>query len=286
MSNPGKSRTSKRVGADPSAESITSPIPEPEPSVARDEGSAEAFARFEAEARALPADSLITLDVDPHLARHNALRGAAAVLARRDAVVASGLSVDWKAIDNLDALGLALLWATAETVGVTPATVLPTLRLGRALRRKMLKAVDALVEWKHVAASEFKDILRGKGQVDTARDLLSLARLFRRDATKLAGLHPVDEASIAEAERVGTELLRLLKPAGTKRTAAVKSLVDNRMVDRMYTLLHNAYAQVEQAAGVIWKREAAKQVPSLRTRAKRSKTAKVVVPVVAPGTKG
>lgn len=203
-------------------------------------------------------------------------------MAERDAVIASGLSVNWKAIADLDALGLALLWAAAETLGVAPGTVLPKLRQGRALRRKMLKALDTLVEWEHVAASEYKDILRGKGQVDTARDLLSLARLFRRDAAKLAGLHPVTEASVAEAERSGTELLRALKPAGAKPSAAVKALVDNRMVDRLYTLLHNAYAEVERAAGVIWRRGAAKQIPSLRTPAKRRKAP---APVVAPVAK-
>lgn len=267
----GRTQTKKAVEAEDSASAPRSA------EVPSEEGSSQAYARFEARARALPVDALIQLDVDPTLARSNALRGAAVVFAAREAVVNTGMKVDWQAIGDLDALGLALLWATAETRPVPPAALVPKIKQAWRLRRKLLKAVDALVAWELVTASERAEIVKGSGPIDTARDLLALARLFRRDAAVIVGKHPVTDEALAEAESLGTELVRALKPSRAKVVSARKSTDAARMEDRMYTLLHRAYSEVERAAGALWGRDAATQVPSLRSRTRQKSATKVVV---------
>jgi len=249
------------------------PLPEPEPGLVVEEGSAEAYARFEGAARALRADQLEAVSVDPVLARHNAVEGAAIVQARRADILQTGLAVDWNAIDNLGTLGLALLWATAQTRAPQGQNLLPKIKRGRVLRRKLLKVLDGLVAFELVPKRDLDAIVAGSGSIDTARDLLALTLVFQRDAAKLAGKHPVDAATLAEASALGTELLRALRPGAGKAFPKANPVVQEGMVERMFTLLAQAYAEVERAAGALWGRAAAKRVPSLRTRTRRRKAA-------------
>ncbi len=90
----------KQVEADAPAEALTTGLPEPEPGLAQEVGSPEAYARSESAARAVPLEDLVVVPVDPVLARHNAAEGAAVVLAARAAITKTGLVVDWTAIEN------------------------------------------------------------------------------------------------------------------------------------------------------------------------------------------
>ncbi len=120
-----------------------------------------------------------------------------------------------------------------------------------------------------VPQGDLDHIVKGSGAIDTARDLLALAKVFRRDAAKLAGKHPVDEATLAEAERLGSELVQALRPGAGKRFVKANPIVSDRMVERLFTLLTQAYGEVERAAGALWGRGAGTRIPSLRTRARK-----------------
>lgn len=282
MAQRTKSGSGRKTGVAAGVEASPPSLPEPEPGVKGEEGSPEAYARFEGAARALGEAELVVVAVDPVLTRHNAAEGAAVMLAARSAVKQTGVVVDWTAIENLAPLGLALLWATAQARTVDPQKLTPRIQRGRVLRRKLLRVVQGLVGFDLVPQATVDHIVKGSGSIDTARDLLALAKVFRDDAAKLSGKHPVDEATLSEAEQLGSELLQALRPASGKRFAKPNAIVRDRMVERLYTLLSRAYGEVERAAGALWGLDAGKHVPSLRARARRRRKPAAGTPGAGP----
>lgn len=151
----------------------------------------------------------------------------------------------------------------------TPQKLTPRIQRGRVLRRKLLRVVQALAGFDLVPQATVDHVVKGSGSIDTARDLLALAKVFRDDAAKLSGKHPVDEATLSEAEQLGSALLQALRPAAGKRFAKPNAIVRDRMVERLYTPLSRAYGEVERATGALWGLDAGKHVPTAPPQARR-----------------
>ncbi len=105
----------------------------------------------------------------------------------------------------------------------------------------------------------------GSGKLDTARDCVGLAALYRKHAAKTRGKTAVTAAEIAETAALGDELLKLLKPTRAKKTRPedVKKAAEVR--DRRWTLVKLTYDELWRACAYIYGAdEVAARVPALQ----------------------
>ncbi len=228
----------------------------------------QAYEHFLTVARYEP-EAVVPFRADAHLVQHNALVGLEAVLQQTARVEAELPTVKMQDILDIRPLTHAVVHAAARVNRTPEASQLSDL-LPRAygLRRKMMLSLRALSEAGLIPEREVKLIEKGKGKVDAAGDLPQAAALFRRHAATIRGKHPVSEEELKEADRVGAQLLELLRPGGartgTPASQEVEASVDAR--DRLWTLLEERHDLMWRVGAWLFGNEVERKVPPLQSR--------------------
>lgn len=152
--------------------------------------------------------------------------------------------------------------------------VLPLLVAARLIRRRLLKNAEGAAEYTLVPKERVENIKKGKGPLDTARDCIALAALYRECKESLSGKTPVSGEDIDRCSQLGTQLLGLLKPekAIEIEEAPEEIAAAYQVRDRFWTLLVQQRELLWKLAGlVVGPREVNEVVPPLLSQ-EREKT--------------
>jgi len=233
-------------------------------------GVKDDFEAFLAAARATQSGKVQTFRGDASLAYHNVTAGLEAVLARKSEVLSSGLRVDWSALDDLPRIALGLVYAVEQVDGRAGVNVALQKQLAKArvLRDIAMSSASTLAKSGHVPAAEVRKLRKGTGPLNLARDLVALSDFFTRHHGAVKGRTPLTDDQLQEAAQLGGELLKQVKPKGT-RTPKDKTFADaQRDRDCFAALLLERYGQLERVAGSLWGRSLSAHVPALQSRVK------------------
>ncbi len=230
-------------------------------------GSQAEVERYLPQALALAEGDVLPYRADATLAFHNVTRGLEALL-EREAEARALPNTDVDALRLLPDQCRAVAFAAAAVPGAAAASAIgPKLVRARALRKKLFRGADALVD-AGLFPEKAVDVLHaGSGTLDTARDCVGLAALYRKHADKTRGKTAVTAAEVREASELGDELLTLLKPSRTKTVRAedVRKAADQR--DRLWTLVRRGYDALWRACAYLYGAEGvAARVPALQAR--------------------
>jgi hypothetical protein len=234
-------------------------------------GAQAAYDRYLAEAQKLPADKLAEYRADPQLAYQNARRGAENVLAELTRIKHELPFADVEAVRTLPQVAQGLLFSALQVnrdLG-SPGTIEALLGRAHPIRRKLLKAAEALVESKVISDDDVAPIRPGRGKVDMANDCVALAAVFRRYEKATAGKTAITAADIAEADEVGSRLQTLLKTKGTptdnRPAPGLAAAIDAR--SRFWTLVEARHEMTWRIGAWLWGRAVDEHVPPLQSRA-------------------
>jgi hypothetical protein len=239
------------------------------------EGSEAARNKYLPAAQALPKESIEPFNVDASLAYYNVALGLDAVLERRTEVERELPRVKLSRLRELVQIALAVAFAAAQVddKAGSPRTIAKLRTRAAELRNVMLASAVSLKVAGVVPAREVERIEEGVGARDQAQDCVDLAALFRKHAAKVRGKTTVTAAQIAEAAKVGTELLSRLKPRGARRKPKAASEAA-RERDQLGALLRQRHVELEKVGGYLWGYDAATHVPPLGSRVFGKRTKK------------
>lgn len=248
----------------PEEEAVAAPDPAPEVT-----GSEALYFKYLPAAKGLDARDVLVLGADPTAAYQNAVVGRDAVLAERAAIDATGFKARWNEIEDVADIALATDYAhgLVEPNERSTGEVLAWLREGSSLRAVLLSDARTRALENPAYAKDVKDIEKGGGPTDSAQDLIDLSTFFKKH--KLVNPKgAATPARLARAVELGTELLKRLKPAGTKRvkkrSPETLAAIDN--VNRLWTLFAHRYHHVACAGGARWGRDVVDHVPAPQAR--------------------
>jgi hypothetical protein len=163
-------------------------------------------------------------------------------------------------------LALAVIFAAAlvdrGADGKTPALQAKA----SALRGVLLPAAEALAAAGVVPAREVQKIREGKGAIDSAQDCIDLGAFFVKHAKAVKGKTAVTAVQAKDAAETGTELLKRLKPKGTRRkdSALVTDAVAAR--DGLWSLLAQRHDLLRRVGMWCWGEDVDARVPPLQSR--------------------
>jgi hypothetical protein len=175
-------------------------------------------------------------------------------------------------MERLRTYALAAVYADArheDALGL-PNEVVAIMEEAEPAREALFVAAKALAHRGHLARERVDAIVAGKGNLDTAHDLIALGSLFREAWPAIARKTAVDEAEVKRASELGTQLLAAL--GGRDVDAfSTEPLASERA--RAFTLLVRAYDAVRRAVTLVrWnERDADVLAPSLFRRPKRAR---------------
>lgn len=242
-------------------------------------GSQEKYDLLLPEALKIPAEQVRPLRADINLAVVNAQRGVEAVLGQSDRLQKELPGVSVASISGLSEIGLALAYAAGQVERWAPAQsdVKSLLATATELRSILLASADALARVGILSPAAVAKIHEGHGSIDIAGDCIALAALFTKSAEAVRGKSPVSAAQIREAAEVGTRLIALLRPGGTRRKSAASGdlATATNARDRLWTLFERTWEdQVWRAGAWLFGRKVDSQVPPLQSRVLRKRGAK------------
>lgn len=253
------------------------------PDVTEIAGSQEAYERFLVEAKALDERDVRPFRLDPSLAYHNVELGVVAVTPLEKRVRAELPAVDLEQLRSMPDLALAVCFAASQVDrgGGSSRQLAEPLRRAYALRETLLASAVALAKAGVLPDREVEKIQQGRGPLDAAQDCVDLAALFKKYATAVRGKSPVSAAHVTDASKLGTDLLKVLRPATAKRdrrpTGALKEAIETR--DRLATLLAQRHERLRRAGWWLWGDAIDAHVPALQARAaKRTKKPEAELP--------
>lgn len=243
--------------------SPTPAAPTPNTAVA----SEAAYNRFLATAQALPADQVEPCKDDPTLCYQNISLGVKAVLAHADVVKTLPTSLQQKELDELPELALALGFAAAQVNRRSTGQVAALKKQVSTLRRLLLTSAGSLVESGDLSARDFESIKRNSGDADAAQDCIALAALFTKNEAARKKT-PVTPEQVTAAGQVGTQLLSLLRPAGSRKRSLgeEQALPAVQIRDRLWSLLRQKHRELRRIGMWLWLDEVDAHVPALRSR--------------------
>ena len=250
-------------------------------------GAQAAYNLYLPEAQKLPADKLAEHRADPQLAYQNARRGAENVLVQLARIEEELPFADVEAVRTLPRVAQGLLFAALQVnrdLG-SPGTIEALVERAYPIRRRLLKAAEALVDANVIADDDVAPIRPGRGKVDVANDCVALAAVFRKHASGTAGKTAITAADIAEADEVGSKLQTLLKtkgtPADTRPTPALAAAIDAR--SRFWTLVEQRHEMTWRIGAWLWGRAVDEHVPPLQSRTVSRAAAAPAKPAPAVG---
>lgn len=224
------------------------------------------------QALALSRDDLRPLRYDVHVLFANVQQGLSDVLPHKSRLLAELPRLDLAAIETLQTLAEALLWAhddvTRQTQSAKQAEQDNLVAELNRLREMLLLQAEVFVLCGLLPESEVSAIRAGRGLTDTANDGIRLAQLFISFDEPLADKHPITPQQIARALELGQKLLQVadtLKPREELQLA-----VDLR--DRFFTLLLLRHGELRKAGFYLFGEEAETRVPPLGARAKKAQS--------------
>ena len=226
---------------------------------------AKAFENFLPEARTLTR--AIPLRADAALAQKNVARGVEAVMRYRVKIRRELPSVDVDSLRTLPELARATVYAAHEVERAAPpkTNLREQLKRARELRELMLSSAESLAAAGIFPASDVAKIRSGLGPIDSARDCVALAELFRENLQAVKGKTPVDRRAIDEAAHLGAELLTRLKPTGGARVrGSLADLVASR--DKLWTLLLRRHELLWKVGAYLFGHEVERRVPPLQSK--------------------
>lgn len=234
-------------------------------------GSQEDYERFLAEAQALAERDVRPFRLDASVAYHNVQRGVDAVLPLSDRIRQELPSVNLEQLRALPNVSLALCFAVSQVDrdGASSKQLAEPLKRTYALRETMLASALALGLAGTLPKREVEKIQEGRGALDAAQDCVDLAALFKKHAAAVRGKSPVTAAQVTEAARLGTDLIKVLRPRSVKKdrrpTGALKDAVDVR--DRLATIVSTRHELLRRVGHWLWGDAVDQHVPALQARA-------------------
>jgi hypothetical protein len=224
--------------------------------------SKKAYEAFLAAAKAVDASAIEECRADIALVYHSVKRGVEGVLAQEAAL--GGLpQVKVEELRELPQLAQGLAFAVLQLHrDVEAASFGPLFAQAPRLRRKLLKAADALAEAGLVSDADAEQVRR-LGLQDVVEDCTALVALLRRNEAKVAGHSPVTAADLDEAEQVAARLRGLLAPRGEGQGSLEEAA---RIRDRFWTLLTQRHELLWRCGAWLYGREVDERVPPLQAR--------------------
>ena len=243
----------------------TPPAAEPTPATLL--GSEAAYNRFLAAAQALPADAIEPCQEDPALCYQNAALGVKAVQPHAAVLKTLPTPLTAKELTELPELALALGFAAAQVNRRSTGEIKTAGAQASKLRRQLLSAGESLVESGDLSARDLAAIQRGRGAADVAQDCIALAALFTKNEAARKKT-PVTAEQVAAASQVGTQLLSLLRPAGSRKRSlgAEQAEPAVQIRDRLWSLLKQKHRELRRIGMWLWLDEVDAHVPALRSR--------------------
>jgi hypothetical protein len=240
-----------------------------------------AFTRFLPEALGLATGDILPYRMDAALALHNVKLGVASVLPHRTELEAELPAIAFANIAALPDLALALRYAVIQAARGMPEerVMRNVMKEMQPLRRKLLSVAEGLAQTGLLPQAQVDAIRAGHGWEDGARDLLDLHDLFLEHEPAIAGKHPVTEAILADAQRIGTFLLSNLKPRQgrpAQASAGPSVAVDAR--DRLHTLLQQRFILLRKAGHYLFGDRFDAHVPPLQARTLGARPTKEAAP--------
>jgi hypothetical protein len=208
-----------------------------------------AFARVLPEIAALPREEARPFTVHVPSAAMLGLGSLPKMLAFREAMIATLVAPPLEALDKLNDYALTAVRAYAYLAlrddGETRVRTL--LAEASPLRERLLASAELLVTFGLLDAKKVAAIRRGTGRLDTAQDLLALARLFLGAWPSLASKTPLTRAEIERADALGDLLVTALgcQQQGTDGSDEPDELDDQ--LAKAYELYRRAYEACRRA---------------------------------------
>ncbi|MBK9260687.1 MAG: hypothetical protein IPM54_12815 [Polyangiaceae bacterium] len=232
-------------------------------------GSQKAYEQYLSEAEALADADVRPFRADGSLALHNVEMGLDAISPHVDRIKAELPTVDVVALQKLPDLALAVIYAAAQVDRTSDGSTGALIDKARASRTLLLASAEALAVAGILPAHEVERIRSGTGPIDLAQDNVDLAALLTKHATAIAGKTAVTPEQVTEAAHVGTELLKRLKPKGTRsKDPAIEAVA---LRDRFWTLLAMRHKELRRVGMWLWMDEVDRFVPALQSRTVRRK---------------
>ena len=246
-------------------------------------GSEEQYVKFLPLVQKLDAKSVSACRADVHLAHHNVQLGADSVLSYRTKLRTELPRFSHAEIESIVDLSRAVVFSAARVDAVaSPNEIRTLLAHGRHKRGLLLSAANSLAAAGLVPDPVVEKIRKGTGPIDVATDCVDLAALFTKYAS-VRSKTPVTAADVRESSEVGTKLLDLLKPRGTKRTRPVDVKTAANIRDRFWSLLLVRHDQLWRAGAFLFGRnDVDKRVPPLQSRAVGRRAKAPTAPAATP----
>jgi hypothetical protein len=236
-------------------------------------GSQAEFESFLPLANALAAGEVVPMRADLQLALHNVTVGVENVLAERSRA-AKLPETNLGEIEELPRLVLAVLFADTQVERVAPQSDIgKSLARARELRALLLATAEALALVGALPPAKVKEIRKGRGSIDAARDCVDLAALFRKYAADIRGKHAITAEQIEECGTVGTTVFTQLK-AHRARTGEPTKRDGADTRDRLWTLVvQRAHALFRVGAYLFGREDVDAKVPPLQAHRSSPKKA-------------
>lgn len=251
-------------------QAVTEPIaPEiPDELLPPPETQKKAYELVLARAVALSDSEVRRLTVESRLAYVNALDGHALIAPHLDKARALP-DTDAEAIALVPTFAAGLLYAERLLSIIIPRKGDHAQRMmrGRQLRQFLLLQAEAAAVMGLIPEQAVERIRAGRGPVDTVEDMVALVALYRRHESVFGGKTLATPELLDEAERLAAELQAELRPIAAKpkaKTIDEEIAEASNMRNRMWTLLHQGYSELQRVA-TYYGKEVGK-VPSLQSR--------------------
>jgi len=234
-------------------------------------GSQKAYEDFLPDALAIAEADIRPFRADASIVYHNIVAGVDAITPLMGQIQIELPKVNVTALQQLPDIALGVIYAVAQVDRSSDGTTAVMLEKARVSRTLLLRSAEALVAANILPAHSVDRIREGSGPIDMAQDNIDLAALYTKHDAAIAGKTPVTSAQVVEAATIGTELLKRLKPKGTRSKDAAMEEVEIR--DRLWTLLTLRYRELRRVGLWFWMDDVDDHVPALQSRSiSRKKT--------------
>ncbi|HEU4411391.1 MAG TPA: hypothetical protein VFS43_39435 [Polyangiaceae bacterium] len=260
--------------------------------VLADGGSTEraaAYARVEAEIKAVPLASVRPINVHVPSAVVLVLGTLPRLLALRDQILEDYPKHPPETIGRLRDYALAAAHAYAQALPYDGGQTRLRALVSEAgpLRERLLASAEVLVTFGLLDGGAVAIIRRGTGHLDTAQDLLSLGVLFRRAGPALVAKTPLTPADVERATVLGELLLEALGQYREGTDGAGEPSEARARVGQAFELLRRAYEECRHVVTILrwYEGDADDIVPPLAHSRRRARRPPVAEPAPAdPGS--
>ena len=210
--------------------------------------------------------SVITLRGDPAVMRINITRGVDALQSYERVVLQKAPLTSLSEIYELPALGLALLYAADRVSKADESSAKLLLDEARPLREQVLRQLEIFASLGILSPQMVAEIRSGTGWLDTARDCIAIAGVFREHAATLAGKHPFSDQQLARLGELGSELLHRIHPAAATPEAPRKT-PEAELRDLFHTEVQRRHVLLREAGvAAVGLKRLDEHFPPLRSR--------------------